>query len=242
MSGWFESSARLQAKGSKGQTQSKRLDDTSHTNKTTETSQYNVLPQVDAYTHRVATRVRTPARRPSRLRSRPARAMSRPGRRTTMRGEVAIWLMVVVTSMRRSAIRDDRTPRSNWRLPEASMDRASKSALALLKAFVMAITSGAASPKVSGFCLAIASGREEGQNIASTNEHVNYNLLILAILGEMVALSEVMIASTSVSVDRATGEAMARLRKERTKRIATEAILENCILEVWIKRGARDGL
>jgi hypothetical protein len=53
---------------------------------------------------------------------------------------------------------------------------------------------------------------------------------MLAILGAISALSSLRISATSVSVERATGEAIARPRKESTKRIATVEILVNCIL------------
>jgi hypothetical protein len=59
-----------------------------------------------------------------------------------------------------------------------------------------------------------------------------HNSLMLAMFGAIVVLSEVMMALTSASVERATGEAIARPRNESTNRMATEAIFENCILSM----------
>jgi hypothetical protein len=100
------------------------------------------------------------ARRPSRLRRRLARARSRPGRSVAMRADEAICWTVVVTSFRRSARSSETSSRLNWRLlSDPPTWRAVSWTLALLKALVMSMTSGAASPKVSGFCLAIRSER-----------------------------------------------------------------------------------
>jgi hypothetical protein len=65
---------------------------------------------------------------------------------------------------------------------------------------------------------------------------------MFARFGEMVDLSDVMMAAISASVARATGEAIARPKKERTRRIATEAILMKRIwayIEVGLNRWMR---
>jgi hypothetical protein len=61
---------------------------------------------------------------------------------------------------------------------------------------------------------------------------------MLAMFGAIVVLSAVRTSKASVSVERATGEAIARPRKESTKRIATVEILVNCIL---LERRGRKG-